>query len=82
MGTSTANSNTLKIKDSGLGPSEITIEWIFLEENLLQPTITIFLYINGTLEGFMGKRVVPIHDILKILMLGSATVIRFPAYGL
>lgn len=60
---------------------EIIIEWIFLDENSSQPTTTVFSYIDGAPEGFIEKGAVPIHNILKMLMLGSATVIRFPAYG-
>ncbi|KAM5488641.1 hypothetical protein MaudMau93_004176 [Microsporum audouinii] len=46
-------------------------------ENL--PMETVFSYIDGVPDKLPWERVVPIHDILKVLTPGSATVIRFPA---
>ncbi|KAM5443395.1 hypothetical protein MferCBS31731_001716 [Microsporum ferrugineum] len=40
---------------------------------------TVFSYIDGVPDKLPWERVVPIHDILKVLTPGSATVIRFPA---
>lgn len=61
---------------------KVTIEWMFLGNIQLEnlPMETVFSYIDGVPDKLPWERVVPIHDILKVLTPGSATVIRFPAY--
>lgn len=63
---------------------KVTFEWMLLGDIQLEissgPTVTVFSYIDGVPEKLSWERVVPIHDILKVLTPGSATAIRFPAY--
>ncbi|EGE04058.1 hypothetical protein TEQG_03090 [Trichophyton equinum CBS 127.97] len=62
---------------------KVTFEWMLLGDIQLEissgPTVTVFSYIDGVPEKLSWERVVPIHDILKVLTPGSATAIRFPA---
>ncbi|KAM5455474.1 hypothetical protein McanCB49686_003732 [Microsporum canis] len=73
------NANTQSLGDNFTG--KVTIEWMFLGNIQLEnlPMETVFSYIDGVPDKLPWEKVVPIHDILKVLTPGSATVIRFPA---